>query len=125
MLDAANASCAVHTCNYNYRAYPAVQEARRFIESGDLGEIYMVRGEYLQDWLLLNTDYNWRLDTRQGGRFGAMADVGSHLLDLIEHVTGAQITTMQAICEPRFRNGLSRRPTGRSSTQSPITTARP
>ncbi len=96
LLDASAPRDRVRACNYNYRAYPAVQEARRFIESGELGEIYLVHGTYLQDWLLLRTDYNWRLDAAQSGNSSAMADIGTHLFDLVEHVTGAHVESIQA-----------------------------
>jgi predicted dehydrogenase len=83
------------TC-YNLRYYPLVQHMRRMREDGDLGEILVVQGTYSQDWLLYDTDWNWRIDSRANGPSRAMADIGSHWCDMAEHVTGQRITALCA-----------------------------
>ncbi len=83
------------TC-HNLRYYPMVQQMRRMREAGDLGEILVVQGTYSQDWLLYDTDWNWRLDSRENGPSRAMADIGSHWCDMAEHVTGLRITSLCA-----------------------------
>ena len=65
-----------------------VQQMRRMREAGDLGEILVVQGTYSQDWLLYDTDWNWRIEPKEGGPSRAMADIGSHWCDMAEHVTG-------------------------------------
>jgi predicted dehydrogenase len=65
-------------------------------EKGELGEVYSVMGSYLQDWLFFKTDYNWRLEPDQSGGSRAIADIGSHLLDMTEYVTGLKITAVMA-----------------------------
>lgn len=96
LLEAAAIGDKVHACNYNYRAYPAVQEARRLVGSRELGELYLVRGTYIQDWLLYAADYNWRLDPAASGPSSAMADIGTHWFDLVEHVTGEHAVHVDA-----------------------------
>ena len=86
--------CRNCTC-HNLRYYPMVQHMRRMREDGDLGEILIVQGTYSQDWLLYDTDWNWRMDSKQSGPSRALADIGSHWCDMAEHVTGQRIT---AVC---------------------------
>jgi len=83
------------TC-HNLRYYPMVQHMRRMREGGDLGEILVVQGTYSQDWLLYDTDWNWRIDARDNGPSRAWADIGSHWCDMAEHVTGLRITALCA-----------------------------
>lgn len=78
---------------YNVRAYPQVQNMRRMCEAGDLGEIQVVQGTYSQDWLLYDTDWNWRIESGPSRTF---ADIGTHWCDLAEHITGRQITSLCA-----------------------------
>jgi predicted dehydrogenase len=86
------ANCTFH----NLRYYPQVQNMRRMREAGELGEIYAVQGTYSQDWLLYDTDYNWRIDSESNGRSRAFADIGTHWCDMIEHITGLRITSVCA-----------------------------
>ncbi len=86
------ANCTFH----NLRYYPLVQQIRRMREAGELGEIYAVQGTYSQDWLLYDTDWNWRIDTSANGKSRAFADIGTHWCDMIEHLTGQRITELCA-----------------------------
>src|SRR5579864_6453787 len=81
---------------HNLRYYPMVQQMRRLREAGDLGEILVVQGSYSQDWLLYDTDWNWRVDSKAGGPSRCMADIGSHWFDMAEHITGLRVTTLCA-----------------------------
>src|SRR5690606_8418932 len=65
-------------------------------EQGELGDIYSVIGSYLQDWLFYQTDYNWRLEPDKSGDSRAIADIGSHLMDVIEYITGLKTTAVLA-----------------------------
>jgi predicted dehydrogenase len=85
-------NCVCH----NLRSYPMVQQLRCMIEAGDLGEILIVQGTYSQDWLLYDTDWNWRIESSAGGPSRCMADIGSHWFDMAEHVTGLCITSLVA-----------------------------
>jgi predicted dehydrogenase len=91
LLRLAEDSGLVHCTNFNIRFYPQVQEARSRARGGELGEIWDVHGGYLQDWLLRPTDWNWRLEPEQGGALRAVADIGSHWLDLVQFVTGLEV----------------------------------
>jgi predicted dehydrogenase len=86
------ANCIEH----NLRYYPVVQQIRRMIEAGDLGEILIVQGTYSQDWLLYDTDWSWRVDSKANGPLRAMGDIGSHWMDMIQHVTGLKIDALCA-----------------------------
>ena len=86
------ANCTCH----NLRYYPMVQHVRRLVAAGELGEILTVQGSYSQDWLLYDTDWNWRIDSKENGPSRCMADIGSHWCDMIEHVTGLRINALCA-----------------------------
>lgn len=87
---------SVNAIHFNLRYYPMVRQMKTMRESGELGEIYSVLGSYLQDWLFLQTDYNWRLEPDKSGDSRAIADIGSHLLDITEYITGLKITEVMA-----------------------------
>lgn len=77
--------CAV--C-YNTRFYPLNQHAYQMVADGKLGEIHLVTGHYLQDWLAKDTDWNWRLEADEGGELRAVGDIGTHWIDLASFITG-------------------------------------
>lgn len=81
----------VHAVNFNIRFYPLVQHARALVQAGELGEVRIIQGSYLQDWLLLDTDWNWRLVPELGGELRAVGDIGSHWIDLMTFVTGRHV----------------------------------
>jgi len=85
-------NCVCH----NLRYYPMVQQMRRLREAGELGEILVVQGTYSQDWLLHDTDWNWRVDASAAGASRCMGDIGSHFFDMAEHVTGLRVTSLCA-----------------------------
>ncbi len=86
----------VAAVNYNVRFYPLNHEARQRLAFGDLGVVYHVTGSYVQDWLLYETDFNWRLLPEEGGELRAVADIGTHWLDLITWVTGLEVESVCA-----------------------------
>ncbi|MFC7440552.1 Gfo/Idh/MocA family protein [Laceyella putida] len=81
---------------FNYRHYPMVQEARQAIREGKIGKVHLVTGGYLQDWLLFPTDYSWRLEPDKNGDSRAIADIGSHWCDTVQHVLGQNIVEVFA-----------------------------
>src|SRR3989440_2051018 len=96
LLELAERSGLVHCTNFNVRFYPQCQEARALVADGRVGKIWNVHGGYLQDWLLLPTDWNWRLEPGKGGELRAVADIGSHLLHLAQVVTRVTLTQLLA-----------------------------
>ena len=88
----ANAAGVVTAVTFNYRGNPLVQHARQAILKGEIGTPRFVHGHYLQDWLLKDTDYSWRLDTGKGGASSALGDIGSHWCDLVQHMMASRIT---------------------------------
>src|SRR5438093_2880039 len=111
LLDAAQGAGVVHAVTFNYRGNPLVQQAREMVARGDLGAIHFVHGAYLQDWLLQPTDFSWRLEPDKGGESSAVADIGSHWCDLVQHVIGQRITAVLAdlttVIATRLKPGAS------------------
>ena len=66
------------------------------VRDGDVGDIFAAHGSYLQDWLHLKTDYNWRLEPEFSGESRAVADIGSHWCDLVQFIIGQKITKVFA-----------------------------
>ena len=79
-----------------YRYHPMVREARARVRAGEIGQLLSLDASYLQDWMLLEGDDNWRADAATGGPSRAFADIGSHLCDLIEFVAGERIVSLTA-----------------------------
>ncbi|MCU0348275.1 MAG: Gfo/Idh/MocA family oxidoreductase [Saprospiraceae bacterium] len=86
----------VNAVHFNLRYYPLVRQMKAMRERGDLGDIYSIIGSYLQDWLFYETDFNWRLEPDKSGDSRAIADIGSHLMDIIEYITGLKTTEVMA-----------------------------
>jgi len=82
--------------NYNIRYYPLCLEAADIRRQGELGEVYSVCGSYVQDWLFYPTDYNWRVLAEEGGELRAIADIGTHWLDLMHAITGLEVESLCA-----------------------------
>jgi predicted dehydrogenase len=81
---------------HNYRHYPLIRQAKAMLDAGDIGAPHLIHGTYLQDWLLYRDDWNWRLDVAQAGASRAVADIGSHWVDLVQYVTGLTVTRVCA-----------------------------
>lgn len=96
LLALAREAGVVHAVCFGYRFFPLIQHARARIAEGDLGRLFAVQGRYVQDWLLYETDWNWRLDPKFAGPSRAIADIGSHVLDLAQFVTGNRIVRVMA-----------------------------
>lgn len=92
----AAATSLVNAVCFNLRFYAHVLQARQMVASGDLGDVNLVTGRYFQDWLLKDTDWNWRLVPEEAGELRAVADIGSHWLDLIRFMTGQNVTEVMA-----------------------------
>jgi predicted dehydrogenase len=96
LVKAAESKKVLNCVQHNLRYYPVVQQMRAMIAHGDLGEILIAQGTYSQDWLLYETDWNWRLDAKSNGKLRVMGDIGSHWMDMIQHLTGLSITEVCA-----------------------------
>jgi predicted dehydrogenase len=90
------------TVPFVYRFHPMVREARARVRDDETGRLLSIQGSYLQDWLLAPSDDNWRVDAKLGGPSRAFADIGSHLCDLTEFVTGDRILRDQALTRTVF-----------------------
>ncbi len=111
-IDAARSSRGtVATVPLVYRYYPTVREARARLRDGGNGDVHLISGGYLQDWLLRADDDNWRVDAELGGASRAFADIGSHWADLVEFVSGHRIESLVArtlIAHPERRHEAAR-----------------
>jgi predicted dehydrogenase len=81
---------------FNVRFYPLCHQMRAMVESDAIGKPRLISGSYLQDWLLYPTDWNWRLVPEQAGALRAVADIGSHWLDLARFVAGRRVVEVMA-----------------------------
>lgn len=96
LVDLAASAGLVGAVPFAYRYQPMVAEARERLLQGQIGNLQLVQGSYLQDWLFSPDQGGWRVDDRQSGSSRAFADIGSHLCDLLEWVTGQRITSLVA-----------------------------
>jgi len=96
LVETATTQKVANCLNHNLRYYPVVQHIRRIRENGELGEILVVQGTYSQDWLLYDTDWNWRIEAKDNGPLRVMGDIGSHWMDMVQHLTGLRITSLCA-----------------------------
>jgi len=107
LVDLAEGTDVVAGVNYNLRFYPLNIEARDVVRRRELGEVYSIVGSYVQDWLLYPTDYNWRVLPEKAGKLRAVADIGTHWLDLVQVITGlkvqAVLADLQTVHETRQR----------------------
>lgn len=92
----ATESGLVNAVCFNIRFYPANHQAMAMVAAGEIGDPKFITGSYHQDWLLRDTDWNWRLQTEEAGRLRAVADIGSHWLDLTRFVSGRRIVEVMA-----------------------------
>jgi predicted dehydrogenase len=96
LVELAAKAGVVNAIHFNYRNYPLVQNMRAMVKAGELGRLFLVHGSYLQDWLILDSDYNWRVEPSAGGESRAVADIGSHWFDTVQFVTGDPVVEVMA-----------------------------
>jgi predicted dehydrogenase len=96
LVELARATPVVTAVCYNIRFYPLCLEARQRVASGQLGELYHITGSYVQDWLLYDTDFNWRVLADEGGALRAIADIGTHWVDLVTFIAGTEVEQVAA-----------------------------
>jgi len=96
LVAAAAASGRVAAVNFNLRFYPLNQHVSALVRGGGVGNVRLVTGRYFQDWLLFDTDWNWRLEKSKGGALRAVGDIGSHWLDLTTFLTGLRVEALLA-----------------------------
>ncbi len=92
----AKASKLVAGVNYNLRFYPINLEVRDRLAAAADTRVFTVTGAYQQDWLLYDTDYNWRVLADQGGALRAVSDIGTHWLDAVHFITGLEVESLLA-----------------------------
>ena len=113
-VEAAAKSDRVFAVNYMCRFFPAVLQMRAMVQRGDLGKIMHVQGHFFQDWLLKETDYNWRILASEGGKLRAVGDIGTHWMDAVSFILGARAESVFATLETFHKTRL--RPTGEVQT---------
>jgi predicted dehydrogenase len=116
LVELAKEKKLVNAINFNLRFYPVNFEARQLVHNHDFGKIFIVQGSYLQDWLLYPTDWNWRLDTDQGGTLRAVADIGSHWIDLVMFITGLKVD--EVFADLKTFHPIRKKPVARVETFS-------
>ena len=121
LLSIADDSDRVAAVNYNVRYYPLCLEAADRVRRGEVGEMYHVTGGYVQDWLFHESDFNWRVLSEDGGELRAVADIGTHWLDLVQFITDRKVTAVCADLQTVFAR--RQRPIGGVETFSGNTNA--
>jgi len=97
--EAAAASGVRAMVGFTYRRVPAIALARQLVAEGRLGTLHHVRAQYLQDWIAdENAPLSWRLDKSKAGS-GALGDIGAHVIDLAQFITGERITGVSGLLE--------------------------
>lgn len=104
LLDRAQEAGVPTAVPFAYRYYPTVREIRSRIQAGEAGDLLLLHGSYLQDWLAVPMSTNWRVDPAQGGVSRAFADIGVHWCDLMEFVTGHRIVRIAANLATAYRH---------------------
>ena len=118
LVEIAEKSGLVNAVHFNLRYYPMIRQMKVMREKGELGDVFSVIGSYLQDWLYFNTDYNWRLEPDKSGDSRAIADIGSHLMDIIEYVTG--LKTVELLADFNTVHPVRKKPKKRIETYSGV-----
>lgn len=96
-LTALAAKCGVPVAvDFNYRHNAIVQDMRERVKDPDFGKIFLIHGQYIQDWMMYDTDYNWRCIPALGGKSRTVADIGSHWFDTVQFITGKKIVRVLA-----------------------------
>jgi predicted dehydrogenase len=127
MTSAAARATGRSMVGFNYRRVPALALARQLIASGRLGVLHQVRAQYLQDWIV-DPDFPlvWRLDASRAGS-GALGDLGAHIIDLAQYLTGQRITGVSALLStivpsrPLTASSTGLSGTGSDSERGPVT----
>ena len=114
LVEAASASGLEAGVCYNQRFYPMNLQVRSMIASGELGALHSVVGSYVQDWLLYDTDYNWRVLSDKGGPLRAVSDIGTHWIDLVTSMTGLEVEAVLA--DLKIVHPVRKRPKGEVQT---------
>jgi predicted dehydrogenase len=124
LVEAARGADRMAAVPFVYRYYPTVREARERVRSGAAGQVRLVHGTYLQDWLSSPADDNWRVDEQLGGASRAFADIGSHWCDLAEFVSGHRIVRLNArtVTAMPERSHDANRPAFASNDHAPTAT---
>jgi predicted dehydrogenase len=96
LVDVAVDTGLVNAVCFNIRFYPLNHQMAAMVEAGEIGRPLFITGSYHQDWLLRDTDWNWRLVPEEAGDLRAIADIGSHWLDLARFITGKRVVEVMA-----------------------------
>jgi predicted dehydrogenase len=96
LMEAAAKAGVINAVTFNIRYNAVLQQMRVLIERGEVGKIHLITGHYLQEWLLKDTDFSWRLDPDESGAVAMVADAGVHWFDLAQHLTGLRVTHILA-----------------------------
>jgi predicted dehydrogenase len=113
-VKAAAKAKTVLAVNYNCRFFPGILQMRAAVQRGDLGKIIHVQGHFFQDWLLKETDYNWRLLASEGGKLRAVGDIGTHWIDALSFILGSEVESVFATLETFHKK--RKRPRGEVKT---------
>lgn len=116
LVDLAKQIGVVAAVAYNIRFYPLCHEAAARVVGESFGDVLHITGSYVQDWLLKETDFNWRVVAEDGGELRSVADIGTHWLDLVQFISGQRVVAVCADLQTVFP--VRQRPVGGVQTFS-------
>jgi predicted dehydrogenase len=110
LRDYARAAGVVNAVAFNYRFCPMVEQARAMVAGGEIGNVRFVHGHYMQDWLLYETDFSWRLEADKGGASSSVGDIGTHWCDTALFIAGLKFERVLASLNTMVQ--VRKKPTG-------------
>lgn len=116
LVELAKQSDVVAGVAYNVRFYPLCHETAARVSGNEFGDVLHITGSYVQDWLLKDTDFNWRVLAEDGGELRAVSDIGTHWLDLVQFITGQ--TVVAVFADLQTVHATRQRPVGGAETFS-------
>ncbi len=96
LVELAKEQKVINATTFNMAFYPMVRQAKAMVARGELGNIFLVHGRYLQDWLSKDSDYNWRVESKYSGKSRVVGDICSHWMHMAQMVSGKRITSVFA-----------------------------
>ncbi len=124
LKELAKSKSVKHAVNLNYRSNAMVREMK-YRAANDIGDLLLVKGEYIQDWLMYDTDYDWHFDPKLVGPSRTVADIGTHLFDLVQFTTGQKIKRVFANLITVYPTRFQRETVGETFSQTYVGDKKP
>ena len=118
LVEVSRNSSSLHAVNLNYRSNAMVREMKQRVANEDIGKVLMIHGQYIQDWLMFDSDYDWHFLPEMVGPSRTVADIGTHIFDLVQFVSGKKIKRIFAELITVYPERTKRKQTGETFAQT-------